>query len=39
LTGGGVLLAAPGALLRLAADGRAAPGQGGFAFLTDVGAL
>jgi hypothetical protein len=33
---GGVLLAAPGAILRLDGQGHPAPGQGGFDFLVDV---
>jgi hypothetical protein len=33
---GGALFAAPGALVRLAADGALLPGQGGFDFLVDV---
>lgn len=33
---GGVLVAAPGAVLRLDRRGRRIPGQGGFAFLVDV---
>lgn len=33
---GGVLLAAPGAILRLDAAGALQPGQGGFAFLVDL---
>ena len=36
LEDGGVLLAAPGALLRLDRLGAALPGQGGFAYLSDV---
>jgi hypothetical protein len=36
LDDGGLLVTAPGALLRLDACGRPAPGQGGFDFLTDV---
>jgi hypothetical protein len=33
---GGAVFAAPGALVRLAADGAVLPGQGGFDFLVDV---
>ena len=36
LDDGGLLVAAPGALLHLDARGRLVPGQGGFDFLTDV---
>ncbi len=36
LRDGGVLLVAPGALLRFNADGQSVPGQGGFDFLVDV---
>lgn len=36
-TGGGALVAAPGAILRLDASGALQPGQGGFAWLTDLG--
>jgi hypothetical protein len=36
LADGGLLLAAPGAVLRLDADGAVAPGQGGFDFLVDI---
>jgi len=35
---GSVVFAAPGALVRLAPDGSALPGQGGFTFLVDVAA-
>lgn len=35
--GGGVLLAAPGAILHLDARGQPRPGQGGFSYLVDVG--
>jgi hypothetical protein len=35
---GGVLLVAPGALVHVTANGGLAPGQGGFAFLTDIAA-
>lgn len=36
LADGGVLCAAPGAILRLDADGQVLPGQGGFSFLSDL---
>lgn len=36
---GGAVLVAPGALIRLAPDASALPGQGGFDFLVDVAAL
>jgi len=36
---GGVIFAAPGALVRLGATGAALPGQGGFDFLVDVAEL
>lgn len=35
-TGGGALIACPGALLRWGPDGRALPGQGGFDHLSDL---
>lgn len=35
--GGGALVAAPGAILRLDANGALQPGQGGFAWLADLG--